>query len=407
MAVENWDDHNRSGRYFSVDVARNTLASCDKNAILFTGGDNDTYPLWYVQNVEGFRTDVRILVTPFANADWFIRPLTKPQYQSAPLPLSLGAEHYRQGGLNDYLPYVAHPEVSGPISVDQYLRLIRKESPALQVPVSRGTINTVPSRQLAFTVDTAQVRQQRVVAPAHLPDLTSRMVWELKGNGLEKKDLLLLDLVNTNQWQRPIYFNNTALSQANYNLEDYVVQEGDTFRLVPAKNATPTIRRVDTQKMYERMMQAFAWRGLDDPTTYNSEYYRMFAQNQRHNFNLLAEALVAERQSRKARRVLRKSLRVMPDQSIPYDMANARTAALLLQLGETESANHIAETLVRRYDALLSYLNEHPDPLYQRDQSIGLFVFNELAQAYEQAGNPDRARQYQQLLTYHYRALNG
>ena len=407
MATENWDDHDRSGRYFSVDAARNTLASCDENAILFTGGDNDTYPLWYVQNVEGFRTDVRVLVTSFANVDWFIEPMMRRQYKSPPLPLSLSMEQYRQGGLNDYLPYVPNPNVQEPISVAQYLRLIKKGSPALQVPTSLGKINTLPARQLAFAIDTAQVRQQHVVAPAQLPDLTSRMVWELQGNGLEKQDLLLLDLVNTSQWQRPIYFNNTALAQANFMLEDYVVQEGDTFRLVPTKNPDPDTRRVDTQKMYERMMHEFSWRGLNNPDTYHAGYYRMFVQNQRSNFNTLAEALLTEGQPQKARQVLNKSLAVMPDRSIPYDIASVGTAGLLLQLGEPEKANHIADTIVHRYDEWLSYLAEHPQPLYQRDQSIGLLAFHEFARTYAQAGYPKRAKLYQKLLERHYRALNG
>ena len=300
MVTENWDDHDRSGRYFSVDAARNTLASCDENAILFTGGDNDTYPLWYVQNVEGFRTDVRVLVTTFANVDWFVAQMMRPQYESPPLPLSLTMEQYRQGGLNDYLPYVANPNVDGPISVAAYLRLIRKERPALQVPTSFGTINTVPARRLAFALDTTQIKQQHLVAADHLADLAPRMVWELRGRGLEKKDLLLLDLVHTSEWQRPIYFNNTALAQVNFTLEDYVVQEGDTFRLTPTKNPNPDVRRVDTQKMYERMMHDFAWRGLRDSTTYNAGYYQLFAQNQRSNFNTLAEALLAEGATRES-----------------------------------------------------------------------------------------------------------
>ena len=401
MATENWNDHDRSGRYFSVDAARNTLASCDENAILFTGGDNDTYPLWYVQNVEGFRTDVRVLVTTFANVDWFIESAMRPQYDSPPLPLSLTPEDYRQGGLNDYLPYVAHPKVAGPISVDQYLRLIKKESPALQIATSLGKINTVPARQLFFAVDSTVVTTD----PSQKP--TARMVWELKGNGLEKKDLLLLDLVNTNAWQRPVYFNNTALLQANYAIEDYVVQEGDTFRLVPSENPNPDTRRVDTKKMYERMMQQFSWRGLDDPTVYHSGTYRMFVQNQRSNFNTLAGALLAEGQSEKAQQSLYKSLDVLPHHAVPYDLASVRTAELLLALGDAERANHIADTLVHRYDEWLTYLAEYPHPLYQRDQSIGLFTFNEFARIYAQAGDKERAERYQKLLAQHYRALNG
>jgi hypothetical protein len=122
MAVENWDDHDRSNRYFSVDSARNFLASCAPNAILFTGGDNDTFPLWYAQEVEGFRTDVRVIVLSYFNTDWYIDQMTQRAYESEPIPFTLTHDLYRQGGPNDYLPYVENPNLQNQaVNLESYL----------------------------------------------------------------------------------------------------------------------------------------------------------------------------------------------------------------------------------------------------------------------------------------------
>ena len=127
MAAEGWDDHDRSDRYFSVDSAKNFLISCAPNAIIFTGGDNDTFPLWYVQDVEGFRTDMRVLVLSYSNTDWYIEQMLDKHYESEPLPLSLTLENYRQGGPNDYLPYYDGLNVKGALDIKQYLELVKND----------------------------------------------------------------------------------------------------------------------------------------------------------------------------------------------------------------------------------------------------------------------------------------
>ncbi len=406
LVTENWDDHDRSGRYFSVDAARNMLASCDPNAILFTGGDNDTYPLWYVQHVEGFRTDVRVLVTSFSNVDWYIEQMKRPLYDSAPVPLSLTMEHYRQGGLNDYIPYVQNSKIQGAINASQYLKLIQQNSPALQVRTQTGKINTIPAQSVYFNVDTSELIQNKIVPSGKEPGIHKRITWQLTGSGLEKKDLLLLDLVDTSRWTRPVYFNTTSLRSINLDISNFVVQEGDTFRLVPFENPDPEETLVDTEKMYERMMHQFAWRGLDNPDTYYHGYYLMYVQNQRMNFNILADALIKEAQFDKAKATLHKSLEVMPDDTLPYDVASIQTAGLWLELGEKSQADHIADTLTQRYDELLTYLADHENPLYQREQAIGLYAFNEFARYYQAAGYPEEADKYKALLAQHYDQLN-
>jgi hypothetical protein len=276
MAVQGWDDHDRSDRYFSVDSAKNFLASCAPNAILFTGGDNDTFPLWYAQEVEGFRTDVRVIVLSYFNTDWYIKQMTRPAYESAPLPFSLEEAQYKQGGPNDYLPFVERQEVKGAISLSQYLELIRKNSPALKLRGSMSSYNTVPARELYVNVDTAQVlniqqktfnengeivNEDQAMIPTDKRDLmVDRMFLRLKGSALEKKDLMILDLIATNNWERPIYFNNTSLQGVNIDVRKYVVQEGNAYRLLPIENPDPNTELVNTDVMYENMMKHFYWR---------------------------------------------------------------------------------------------------------------------------------------------------
>jgi len=195
MAGENWDDHNRNHRYFSVDSAKNFLTSCTENAILFTGGDNDTFPLWYVQDVEGFRTDVRVVVLSYFNTDWYIEQMTRQSYESAPFPFSLTSEKYRQGGPNDYLPFVENPKIKGAIDLKQYLRLIESEHPALKVPTSVSSYNSVPSKTLFLNVDKEAVLSKGII-PKGMEDLVvDRMYFTVKGSGLEKKDLMILDRI--------------------------------------------------------------------------------------------------------------------------------------------------------------------------------------------------------------------
>ncbi|MEQ9440652.1 MAG: DUF2723 domain-containing protein [Cyclobacteriaceae bacterium] len=402
MGVENWDDHDRSGRYFSVDAARNMLASCDENAVLFTGGDNDTYPLWYVQNVEGFRTDVRVLVTSFANVDWYIEQMYRPLYQSDALPLSLSMQNYQQGGPNDYLPYMENPRVKGAIDAHQYLQLIKKGSPALQAKTALGPLNTIPARTLYFQGDSSRARAS--VPEQYQMYQTDQLRLSLTANGLEKKDLLILDMIDSGRWKRPLYFNVTSERSVNFDLTPHLVQEGDTFRLVPLENPQPDQRLIDTSKMYQRLMHDFAYRGLNDPDAYYHGTYLMYAANYRMNFNTLAQALLTEGKPEQAREALHKALEVIPDAAIPYDIGSIQSVPLLLAVGEKEKADHIADTVSRRYDELLTYLTEHENPQYRRDQSIGMFALNEFARVYAEAGFPEQALAYQQLLRRHQEA---
>lgn len=405
MAKENWDDHDRSDRYFSVDAARNYLDSCAPNAILFTGGDNDTFPLWYAQEVEGYRTDVRVVVLSYFNTDWYISQMMRDAYESKPLPFSLSLKNYQQGGLNDYLPVVENASIKGAISAARFLDLIRQEHKGLQVPLSTGTYyNSVPSKSMFLNIDVDKLKASGVV-PANLEDrIVDKMVWNVQGRGLEKNDLAVIDLMVNSQWERPIYFNTTSMNSLNINIKNYVVQEGIAYRLLPVQNPNPQDYQVNTDAMYDNLMENYHWRELDNPNVYYSEDYRNFCLNHRSAFNVLALALIEENDYDRARDVLKKCLEVMPNESIPFDYFNVQQVGLLLEVGENELADHVSEITAKDASQMLDYYIDRG--VYDRSEiQQRIISLNTIIRAYRSNRMNEKAAEYEEMFNKYYNAF--
>ena len=409
MAAENWDDHDRSGRYFSVDAAKNYLDSCAPNAILFTGGDNDTFPLWYVQEVEGYRTDVRVVVLSYFNTDWYIEQMMRPAYESEPLPFSLTLKHYQQGGLNDYLPVVEDPNIQGQaINTRLYLDLIKREHPGLKVPTSISAYNSIPSRTMFLNVDTTLSRTSTELSsvPSQTSDLsrylTNRLTWRVKGRGLEKKDLAIIDLIANNNWERPVYFNTTSLRSISMDLNKHVVQEGLTYRLMPIEYPPQNGEfLVNVDLMYDNLMNKFHWRGLSDPSTYNTEDYRNFCLNHRSSFNSLAIALLGRGQADRAKEVMLKSLEVMPNEVIPYDFFSVQMVGLLMEVGERDLAMDISTNVGDRASEWLEYNADNPSN-DQFEMQRRLLSLSEISRSLRQYGENEMAAKYAEVLNTYY-----
>lgn len=414
MARANWDDHDRSDRYFSVDSAKNYLSTCAKNAILFTGGDNDTFPLWYVQEVEGFRTDVRVIVLSYFNTDWYIAQMMRDQYDSKALPFSLSLKDYQQGGLNDYLPYVENPSIKGAINAQSYLQLIKQGHKGLQIPLSTGTFyNSVPSKQMFLNVDKEKVLAMGII-PDQLKDrLVDRLDWKIKGRGLEKSDLGVIDLIVTSNWERPIYFNTTSISSINFDIKKYAVQEGIAYRLLPIANPDMQEYQVDIERMYDNVMTQYQWRELDNPNVYYSEDYRHFVLNHRSAFNTLAIALIDAGEYDQAKDVVVKCLTAIPNEAIPYDYFNVQQIGILLEIEKyapgadstsadlkTMADNIAVVTSTNAVEMLDYYLNNDIyDPTEVRDNILQL---NGIARAYRAAGYKEEAAKYEELFSKYY-----
>ncbi len=419
MGVGGWDDHDRSNRYFSVDTAKNFLASCAPNAILFTGGDNDTFPLWYAQEVEGFRTDVRVIVLSYFNTDWYIDQMTRPAYESEPLPFTLTEAQYKQGGSNDYLPVVPNPNIKGAINLEQYMKLIREDSKAIKMPNSGANYNTVPAKTFFVNVDAYDAPERANITGGDslqqslsgrmseiVPDdmesmVTDRLYINVKSRGLEKKDLMILDLILANNWERPIYFNNTSLLGTNLEFRQNVVQEGNAYRLLPLVSSSANEELVNTEVMYDNMMNNFHWRGLDNPDVYYNDDYRQSVLNHRSSFNSLARNLISEGKTDQAREVLTKSLELIPDEAITFDYVIAQTVSLLFEVGEDERATEIAQMLGDRSNEMLDYFAKEGRQ-GGNEQQKHLIILNEVARSFKAAGQEELSKQYEEMLVKHY-----
>lgn len=405
MMAEGWDDHDRSNRYFSVDSAKNMLASCAPNAILFTGGDNDTFPLWYVQEVEGFRTDVRVIVLSYFNTDWYVEQMTRQAYESTPLPFSLTKEQYKSGGMNDVIYYVENPNVKGAINAEQYMKLVKEGSKAIQYNTPDASFNTIPSKDLFLNVDTAGVLAKGII-PENLKErLTSRMAFKVKGRVLEKKDVMFLDIIVNNKWERPVYFNNTSLQGIGLDMRKYVVHEGTTYRLLPVESFDPREEVVNTEIMFDNMVNKFYFRELDNPNVYYNENYRNFILNHRSSFNTLASALLVEGKTEKAIQALEFSLKVMPHESVAYDFATAETMALLLRARQNARALEIAEKLwVVSSESFEYYLDNNTNIGNEKEKQFA--IMNQIVQTLRSGGETEASNQYQEKLMVYYEQLN-
>jgi hypothetical protein len=397
MAAENWDDHNRKGRYFSVDAARNFLASCAPNAILFTGGDNDTFPLWYVQEVENFRTDVRVIVLSYFDTDWYVDQMTRQANESDPLPFSLSPERY-QKGTNDVL-YVMEREGLNAISAKEYLKLINSGSELLKMKTSgKSIVNMVPSRNLILEVDSSFMANDDIVPPQFKDLFVPQMNLQVSGNYVTKGTLMLIDLIASNNWERPIYFNNTSLSTLGLNISEHVVMEGLTYRLLPIQKPESNREElVNTDLAVKNYMENFAFRGMNDANVYLDEEYRRFASNHRSALNSIVLALLDEDKMEEAAKLLNFGLATIPDKALPYDLSSGQSVPLFFEVGEDEKALEIVDKISKRSLDMIEFYAK-TGRSYDREMMISVELIKYFIPLLEERGYQEKAQELSKRL---------
>ena len=412
MAAQGWNDHDRSDRYNSVDSAKNLLNSLQPNAILFTNGDNDTFPLWYAQEVEGVRTDVRVAVLSYLNTDWYIDQMKRPSYKSAPLPISMDHSVYQQG-TNDYLPYVENPSVKD-VDLKQFMQLVEQNSPLLQVQTQSGRpLLSFPTRKFYLPIDTVAVEKLGVVLPERRNQVVGRMEWDMGRGAIEKKNLVILDMLATNNWQRPIYFSSTVNSQDFMNLQPYFQLEGMAYRVLPIKD--PGFNPQSGQEgyvakdlMFDIMMKRFAYRNLDRADIFYDENNLRFPANYRDKFYRLAQAYVEAGDNAKAKEVMDYCFKVMPDKAIPYDYYVPQFVVPLVKVGDTKRANEIMDTMTNRAQQALAYYNTAPDGgLFDLEVQLNLLTLQSVARAAQQVGDQARMQKAASLMEQYYPRQGG
>ena len=396
MLAQGWDDHNRDNRYHSVDSAKNLLNSCAKNAILFTGGDNDTFPLWYVQEVEGFRTDVRVCNLSLLNTDWYIEQMKDVAYESKPLPITFPFEQILQGK-NDYAVYRENPNVAGGIPLKDYLDLVKQSNPAIMESYPGGSYTTYPTDIFTLPIDSANVVKSGIVPAGLEKYILKELKWSVGKNTLEKKDLIILDMIANGNWERPIYFSTTLGPDNFLNLKPYMQLEGLAYRLLPvlAPN-TSEDGRVQTNITFDNMTKNFFWRGLNDKTIYYDENYRRFPLNVRSSFQKLAEALLQEGKPEKAKQAINFCLDKITHDAIPYDYAVAQMVPIMLRVNDKARAEKVSDILVEKANDDLKYIVKTNPGDYELKSN--LYIINLLSESFRQAGDEGRAKKYMSIL---------
>lgn len=356
MVADGWDDHDRSNRAPARDLASNYLESCAPNAILFTNGDNDTFPLWYAQEVEGIRTDVRVVNLSLLNTDWYIDQMRRKAYTSEPVPFGMPQEKYRQG-TRDVVALIPQGK-GGYRDLKEMMKFVsddRNMQPLFQRNVKDAFF---PTDKFAIPVDSAVVFGNGTLTTKDTAWLRS-LDWQIRKQVLLKNHLMVLDLLANNNWERPIYFAVTTGPDSYINLQDHFQLEGLTYRVVPVRspNANPNLQgRVATDIMYRNVTEKFLWGNMDtEGFIYLDENILRMTTNMRLQLSSLAEALIAEGRKEEARNILDLSLTKMPERNVPYDRILLPTVEAYYAIGDVAKGNELSERLFTIMEENLTY----------------------------------------------------
>lgn len=356
MGFQNWDDHDRSDKYTATALAKSYLESCDPNAILFTIGDNDTFPLWYAQEIEHVRTDVKIVNTSLFMTDWYIDQMKSKSYESNPLPISFVHDEY----VGDKLDYTAHiPKVESRWEIKDFIDFIK--NPKSTVEMQNGqTIHFYPTNKIRIPVDKNNIIKNKVVAPKYNDSIVSYIDIDIKGNALYKNRLMMLDLIANNNWKRPVYFSPGAFEDEDYLwMKNYLQLEGMIYKLVPIKtnvdkDTNPMdMGGLDADKMYSIVMK-WDW-GNSRGDIYHDPETRKNSISYRSVLSRLMDKLIAEGQLDKAKKVIELSLTEMPVEKFGYYSMVEPFARGYYEVGEKAKAQQLLEKLIDKYKENLNY----------------------------------------------------
>lgn len=345
MAAENWDDHNRSDRYVARDLAYNYLNTCEENSILFTNGDNDTFPLWYIQEVERVRTDVRVCNLSYLQTDWYIDQMKRKAYKSNPMPFSLTHDQYVTGTRD--LVYIVDRMGGQTLDLKKGIEFLASEDPRTKrIEGYSERVEHLPAKKLALQVDSAKVIATGKVKQSNAHLMTKELQVNLNKSYILKNELMILDLLATNNWDRPIYFA-TTIGENYAGLEKYYQLEGFAYQIVPIRSDGDDFNqgRVEADKMYDNVVNKFRWGGFDKPNVYLDENHKRMAANIRTNLSRLANALLDEDQKEKAKTVLDLSSRIFSSERVPHNYLSVFMARAYYRAGELEKGDQILKDM--------------------------------------------------------------
>ncbi len=401
MASQGWNDHDRSGRKTAHDFAYDYLSSCAPNAVLFVNGDNDTFPLWYIQEVEGYRTDVRVVNYMLSSGSWYVHQLGRKIYNSEKLPLSLPPAQYNNG-INDYVPI--SDRVSGTPELIDVINFIKSDDPSSKIQTMTGSnLNFMPTHQVKITLDKAKLIANGTVPASKADEIPDSLSWRISGNSLYKNDLMLLDLLASNNWDRPIYFANPSSIRKVVRLDEYMHLEGFVYRLRPykAEGYISNMGGVDPDKSYDLLVNKAKYGNLEKANVnVDRESYRnsgipknnllRVAETYLDRVDTLnAEDSLANRNkiktyTTKAIKALDTYIHYFPNEKIHWDMYMLPYAELYMRAGAMKKAKVVIDALYDYYTSDLKYINSQTPQfkeMLRNDQQTALGVLQRLGQS--------------------------
>lgn len=406
MASEGWDDHNRSGRSTAHDFAYDYLSSCAPNAILFVNGDNDTFPLWYIQEVEGYRTDVRVVNYMLSSGSWYVHQLSRKIYNSEKIPLSIPPEKYNKG-INDYVPIT--DRIEGTHELKDVVAFIKSDHPSTKIQTVNGSdLNYMPTHSVKLSLNKEKLLRSGTVPENKLNEVPDSLTWRISGNSLYKNDLMLLDLISSNDWERPIYFSNPSSIKKVLNLDEYMHLEGFVYRLRPykAEGYMKNMGGINPEKSFDLLVNKAKYGNLEkDGVCVDRESYRN-AGIPKNNLLRVAEAfldradLLAFEDSTanqtqikeytvQAVQALDTYVHYFPNHKIHWDMYMLPYAEAYMRAGEKEKATEVINALYQYYTSDLDYINSQR-PLFKEllvnDQQTALGVLQRLGKSTKENG---------------------
>lgn len=370
MGAQGWDDHDRSTKWVAHDIAVDYLESCAPNAILFTYGDNDTYPLWYAQEVEKIRPDVRIVNLSLFDTDWYINGMKKKQNESAPLPITLKESQYVQGTRD--VMYYQDFKINQSVELKDILGILLSENDEDKLALQDGSKeNFIPTKHFKLTVNPQEVLSTGTLSAADAAKIAPTLEWTYNKGYVTKGTMAMFDILVHNNWKRPIYFATTVPSEQYNGLDKYLYSEGLALRLLPLKADTSANRGelINTPVMYNNIMNKFKWGNVKkakylDPQSADDTF--IFT----NLFDSLISSLIKEGKTEEAKKAVDKYYAVMPEKyyGLRAVIGKYYMAENLYKLGETAKANAI---IVKNADFIQKELKYLADISQSKKTMIG------------------------------------
>lgn len=402
MAVEGWDDHNRHGKYAARDFGANYFAGLVSNSVLITNGDNDTFPLWYAQEVEGVRTDVRTMNFMLAASEWYAPQMMRKVYDSERLPLTLKEKDYYKG-IHEVIRF--HDlGMKDAIDVKDFIDNLAKGN--LDFETTSGEKVTIfPNKTFKLKVNKEKVIASGIVPPELSNQIVDEIVWTINKNYLTKNDLLLLDFLAGFDWDRPLYFTSPSITSGIFNIDKYCYLDGIAYKLVPIaakENFIKGIGGVDTKHSYDILVNNNKWGNLNDPKVIVDRESNRNVDIIRKSFYRVAESLYIEGHNDSAAVIVDKCMDYFPSDKIPLDYLYRRYIDIYFAAGQTDKAMGIAKILHDRYYYETAYyLSQQPHIMnyYIEDIKTNFSYLQDLVKKCEQYGFKEYTEQYSKEFT--------